>query len=143
MSLDFAEPSISEAAEGYRHLGQGIKIFHEHQHPDVDILAIPGLGTHPEECWTWESSKKISKSSKPAVSIPPDDDSTIQQQDGERTRKFNWIRDSDGIASLFERKSRIMLYDYASAYRGRYKVKATMRSICTMLLTDLNEKRKV
>lgn len=36
-----------------------------------------------------------------------------------------------------------MLYDYASAWRGRRKVRATMKSICTWLLDDLREKRKV
>lgn len=36
-----------------------------------------------------------------------------------------------------------MLYDYASAWRGSKKVRATMKSVCTILLDDLNEKRKV
>lgn len=44
--------------------------------------------------------------------------------------------------SLFP-KSRIMLYDYASAWQGKRKVRATMKSICTWLLDDLREKRKV
>lgn len=35
-----------------------------------------------------------------------------------------------------------MLYDYASAWRGALKVRATMKSICTVLLDDLQEKRK-
>lgn len=143
MSLDFAEPSPSQTVEGYRQLNQGIRIFHEHQHPDVDILAIPGLGTNPEECWTWQPSKKKTKTPKSAVPTPLDDESNVEHQEAERGRKFNWIRDPEGIASLFEKKSRIMLYDYASAYSGRYKVKATMKSICTWLLADLKEKRKV
>lgn len=36
-----------------------------------------------------------------------------------------------------------MLYDYASAWTGKLKVRATMKSICTWLLDDLQEKRKV
>lgn len=35
-----------------------------------------------------------------------------------------------------------MLYSYASAWKGSLKVRATMRSICTVLLEDLKEKRK-
>ena len=35
-----------------------------------------------------------------------------------------------------------MLYDYASAWQGKRKVRATMKSICTWLLDDLREKRK-
>lgn len=57
-------------------------------------------------------------------------------------RQFNWITDPEGLASLFP-KARIMLYDYASAWRGGNKVTATMRSLCTWLLDDLKEKRKV
>lgn len=57
-------------------------------------------------------------------------------------KSFNWLRDKDGLALLFPR-SRIMLYDYASAWRGTRKVKATISSICTMLLELLAENRKV
>lgn len=63
-------------------------------------------------------------------------------QYAEPARQFNWIRDPDGLASIFP-KSRIMLYDYASAWYGDKKVRATMKGICTWLLDDLTEKRKV
>lgn len=55
---------------------------------------------------------------------------------------FNWLEDADGLARAFP-QARIMLYDYASAWIGALKVRATMRSICLWLLEDLNAKRKV
>lgn len=59
-----------------------------------------------------------------------------------RCRGARSITDPDGLAALFP-KSRIMIYDYASAYRGNLRVRATMKGICTVLLDDLMEKRKV
>lgn len=137
MSTEFEETG-SKRTQVYRELGQGITIFHPQEtdpkyeeklrHAEVEyemsifgaesrlidhsIVAIPGLGANPKECWTHEDTK------------------------------FNWLRDSEGLASLYPR-ARIMLYDYASAWRGRFKVRATLKSICTWLLDDLKDKRKV
>ncbi|KAK4573995.1 hypothetical protein LTR86_001756 [Recurvomyces mirabilis] len=121
----------------YRELGQGIKTFHEDPYAEVDILAVPGLGANPEECWTWNapSSGKQARPTKSNVVPDPADGNNARQS-------FNWIRDESGLHSLFP-KSRILLCDYASAWRGRLKVRATMKSICTALLDDLVEKRKV
>ncbi|KAK3669911.1 hypothetical protein LTR78_010222 [Recurvomyces mirabilis] len=120
----------------YRELGQGIRTFHEDPYAEVDILAVPGLGANPEECWTWNalSSGKQARQTKSNVVPDPADGNNARQS-------FNWIRDESGLRSLFP-KSRILLCDYASAWRGRFKVRATMKSICTALLDDLVEKRK-
>lgn len=98
---------------------------------------MPGLGTNPEECWTWKPESDANAHLNAA-----DGDPVLSQPMHDSDHEFNWLRDPDGLASLFE-KSRIMLYDYASAWRGRRKVRATMKSICTWLLDDLREKRKV
>ncbi len=106
----------------------------------LSIVAVPGLGTNPQECWTWkandhEEGKRSKTSAKP-------DQSDLLEDGADSGRQFNWLRDADGLASLFP-KSRIMLYDYASAWIGKRKVRATMKSICTLLLDSLREKRKV
>jgi hypothetical protein len=98
------------------------------------ILAVPGLGTNPEECWTWSPKKHDDYGSGEL------DDSL--RPPNESGRSFNWLRDPDGLASLFP-KARIMLYCYASAWRGSRKVRATMKDICTVLLDNLKEKRQV
>lgn len=85
------------------------------------IVVVPGLGTNPEECWNWKPSPG--------------------EKDKDKKAPFNWIFDPDGLASLY-RRSRIMLYDFASAWYGDKKVRAPMKSICDVLLVDLKEKRK-
>ncbi|EME79345.1 uncharacterized protein MYCFIDRAFT_142548, partial [Pseudocercospora fijiensis CIRAD86] len=89
------------------------------------IIAIPGLGTNPQECWTWAENAGRSEAATP----------------GTKARQFNWIRDDDGLAKLFP-KARVMLYDYASAWQGKHRVRATMKSICNWLLDDLKDHRK-
>ncbi|KAK5115752.1 hypothetical protein LTR62_000841 [Meristemomyces frigidus] len=121
-----------------RDIGQGIKVFNDPPHADVDILAVPGLGANPEECWTWSPPGKQSRNTRQNGT----DDPAVDIERGSNVRQdFNWIRDRDGLAILFP-KARIMLYDYASAWKGRNKVRATMKSICTVLLDDISEKRK-
>ncbi|PIB00567.1 Ankyrin repeat domain-containing protein 17 [Cercospora beticola] len=138
MSVELEE-KVTRRTQIYRQLGQGLRVFHEHQHPEVDIIAIPGLGTNPEECWTWTAPAKKDVGRARATSNSATAEST--EGDAGPPRKFNWIRDQDGLASLFP-KSRIMLYDYASAWTGDKKVRATMKSICMWLLDDLRERRR-
>ncbi|GIZ38925.1 hypothetical protein CKM354_000232400 [Cercospora kikuchii] len=138
MSIEF-EDRVTKQTQIYRQLGQGLRIFHEHQHPEVDILAVPGLGANPEESWTWTAPAKKDVGRAKSKRILAD--SEPSDGDAGSSRKFNWIRDKDGLASLFP-KSRIMLYDYASAWKGDRKVRATMKSICMWLLDDLWERRK-
>jgi hypothetical protein len=152
MSTEFEE-KITRQSSVYRALGQGIKTLQILTMPkwskivvycsrcssadDNDsILAVPGLGTNPVECWTW----------KPGANDTPEPDGQHGPPASSRatgsSKHFNWLQDPDGLASLFP-KARIMLYDYASAWKGKRKVRSTMQSICTWLLDDLREKRKV
>ncbi|KAF2768853.1 hypothetical protein EJ03DRAFT_112885 [Teratosphaeria nubilosa] len=139
MSLDYEDRNPMRT-KIYRTLGQGLSIFHEAQDPDIDIVAIPRLGANPEESWTWTSSKGGPGRSIAAYWQTPENTET-PQQDSQAKKEFNWIRDKDGLASLYP-KSRVMLYDYASAWQGSRKVRATMKSICIWLLDDLSERRK-
>lgn len=66
---------------------------------------------------------------------------TVRPKNGPK-KNFNWLKDEHGLAELFPR-SRIMLYDYASAWRGKRKVRVSMKGICTWLLDDLHDRRKV
>ncbi|KAK5170087.1 uncharacterized protein LTR77_004671 [Saxophila tyrrhenica] len=99
MSVEYEEKKIRRTP------GQGITIFHQHEYPDVDILAVPGLGTDPVECWTRNTDKKPHSSSATdaleAEGAPP----RAPQKNG----GFNWLRDPDGLASVFP-KSRIMVH---------------------------------
>ncbi|TLD32706.1 hypothetical protein PspLS_01007 [Pyricularia sp. CBS 133598] len=61
---------------------------------DVDIIAVPGLGTHPTACWGAPDPKE----------------------------SFNWITSPDGLAATFP-TARILRYSYASAWRGQFKIK--------------------
>lgn len=88
------------------------------------------------ECWTWTARNSKDKD-KPSLELS--DDATTQPQ---TRRSFNWLRDREGLAHLFP-QSRIMLYDYASAWQGSRKVRATMKSVCVFLLEMLKENRKV
>lgn len=91
------------------------------------------------ECWTWPDAK--GSTGQPKKQTQTTTPTSTESAAANSARKFNWIRDKDGLASLFP-KSRIMLYNYASAWTGSLKVRATMRSICTVLLEDLNQKRQ-
>ncbi|KAF2156895.1 hypothetical protein K461DRAFT_6937 [Myriangium duriaei CBS 260.36] len=137
----YAQDVETKQSSIYRSLNQGITVFHEDQYAEVDIVAVPGLGANPEESWTWTPPRKR-ENARYGPSNGSIESVTNEQDDVE----FNWIRDAKGIASLASlcnKKSRIMLYDFASAWKGSRKVRATLKSICTVLLDCLSEKRKV
>ncbi|KAK6502735.1 hypothetical protein TWF506_003310 [Arthrobotrys conoides] len=92
---------------------QGIRELHNPANPDVDIVAVPGLGAPPLESW---------KSADPKL-------------------EFNWLTDKDGLAKEFPR-ARILLYMYQSAWTGPLKVRQFMTNLSLTLLYGLKEKRK-
>ncbi|KAK0941883.1 hypothetical protein LTR48_005149 [Friedmanniomyces endolithicus] len=138
MSTEFEE-RVSERTQTYRKLGQGIQTFQDPPHADIDILAIPGLGTNPVECWSYTPSNK--RDGEGARSKATSSTKPASRPDPETKGGFNWLKDPDGLHSMFP-SARIMLYDYASAWKGSRKVRATMKSICTVLLDNLTDKRK-
>lgn len=78
-------------------------------------MAIHGLGASPEKSWVYD-------------------------QEGEQS--FNWLKDKCGLPTDFP-DARIMLYAYASAYQGRFKMKQFIRIIAAGLLDRLQERREV
>ncbi|KAK5707221.1 hypothetical protein LTR17_020910 [Elasticomyces elasticus] len=115
MSTEYEE-EVSKRTQVYRELGQGLKILHDPSRADIER--------------TKSTNAAGDANLSPSAATVPD-----------APRTFNWLEDADGLHSLFP-TARIMLYDYASAWTGKRKVRATMRSICTWLLDDLTERRK-
>ncbi|KAM0550707.1 hypothetical protein ACHAPJ_008772 [Fusarium lateritium] len=92
----------------------GIRIYHNPDNADVDIVAVPGLGAHPEQCWTGET-----------------------QNGG----TFNWLKDEKGLVSV-SATARIMLWQNASAWVGRNRVDQDLYSLAHELLVALQDVRK-
>ncbi|RVD90439.1 uncharacterized protein DFL_001404 [Arthrobotrys flagrans] len=108
-----ASASALAPKKTYDIVQQGIKELHNPTNPDVDIVAVPGLGAPPLESW---------KSADPKL-------------------EFNWLTDRDGLAKEFPR-ARILLYMYQSAWTGPLKVRQFMSNLAMTLLYGLKEKRK-
>ncbi|KAK6330555.1 hypothetical protein TWF718_002755 [Orbilia javanica] len=108
-----ASASAPASKKTYDIVQQGIKELHNPANPDVDIIAVPGLGAPPLESW---------KSADPKL-------------------EFNWLTDRDGLAKEFPR-ARILLYMYQSAWTGPLKVRQFMSNLAMTLLYGLKEKRK-
>ncbi|KAK1974060.1 hypothetical protein LZ30DRAFT_827679 [Colletotrichum cereale] len=89
--------------------------------PIVDIVAVPGLGTNPLECWTHGKTKGTSESS--------------------REDTFNWIKDANGLHATFP-NARILCYAYASAWYGDLKIESSFGNIVTELCNELKAKRE-
>ncbi|KAK0631581.1 ankyrin repeat-containing domain protein [Immersiella caudata] len=56
-------------------------------------------------------------------------------------KSFNWLKSDEGLKKDFP-KARVMLYCYASAYKGSYKIKQYMDNIATIMLDALQLKRE-
>ncbi|KAK6495994.1 hypothetical protein TWF481_002023 [Arthrobotrys musiformis] len=108
-----ASASALAPKKTYEIVQQGIKELHNPTNPDVDIVAVPGLGAPPLESW---------KSADPKL-------------------EFNWLTDKDGLAKEFPR-ARVLLYMYQSAWTGPLKVRQFMSNLSMTLLYGLKEKRK-
>ncbi|KAK4199784.1 hypothetical protein QBC40DRAFT_254670 [Triangularia verruculosa] len=80
----------------------------------VDIVAIPGLGANPIKSWMGDEKDE---------------------------KSFNWLKNKDGLQKDFP-KGRIMLYHYASAYRGDFKIRQYMSNIADTMLVSLQQKRE-
>ncbi|EPS39642.1 hypothetical protein H072_6585 [Dactylellina haptotyla CBS 200.50] len=105
--------SIPAPKKTYDIVQQGIKELYSPANPEVDIVAIPGLGAPPLESWKSADLKN----------------------------EFNWLTDRDGISKEFPR-ARVLLYMYQSAWSGPLKVRQFMTNLATTLLYGLKDKRK-
>lgn len=86
------------------------------------ILAIHGIGAHPEKTWTYSHRD-------------PHDDS-------EMTKKVNWLSDEELLPKAFP-KARIMTFGYDSVWYGEAPPRQSMNGIAKKVLEGLNEERKV
>ncbi|KAK0630722.1 ankyrin repeat-containing domain protein [Bombardia bombarda] len=90
--------------KGYDGLKHGVEELWSAKKPDVDIVAVPGLGAHPKNCWAYK----------------PGDDKN----------EFNWLDHKDGLKKEFggdqagngSVSARVLLYNSESAWIGRFKV---------------------
>ncbi|KAM7213105.1 hypothetical protein V8F06_011528 [Rhypophila decipiens] len=102
-------------AAGLKTIGkQGLEVLVNPENPTVDIIAIPGLGANPARSWL--ANEKDPKS-------------------------FNWLNDKkDGLPKDFP-NARIILFQYASAYHGAFKVRQYLTNIARTLLERLHAGR--
>lgn len=82
------------------------------------VIAVPGLGADPFESWRSKT------------------------RGGDGKDGFHWLQDADGLRQDFPH-ARIMLYEYASAWRGKFKVNAYLSNIAISLLERLTDAREV
>jgi hypothetical protein len=103
---------------------QGLQIYHDPVNATVEwvdisksytwkliatsIIAVHGLGCEPEASWQSETGDK-----------------------------FNWIKGIDGLKKDFP-DARIMLYAYASAWKGPFKVKQYVHNVARTLLESIH-----
>ncbi len=99
--------------KSYDDVQQGFKVLYAADKPEVDIVAVPGLGANPEESWK---------------SADPKND-------------FNWLSGKEGLQRDFP-KSRILLYMYESAWVGPLRVKQFLVNIAGTLLYALRNERE-
>jgi hypothetical protein len=76
---------------------------------------VPGLGADPDKSWEWP--------------VPEDNG-------------FNWLKSDNGLAKVFP-QARVLLYNYRSAWKGKFKAKQAMEDLGKSLLTGLLSVREV
>ncbi|KAK3349711.1 ankyrin repeat-containing domain protein [Lasiosphaeria hispida] len=97
-----------------KQINEAVDIVIDPPDATVDIVAIPGLGANPAKSWMWDEKDE---------------------------KSFNWLKDKDGLQKDFP-KARILLYHYASAYRGAFKIKQYMTNIAKVMLDALYLRRE-
>ncbi|KAJ4381978.1 hypothetical protein N0V85_008601 [Neurospora sp. IMI 360204] len=107
----------------YQDIKQGVEVLWSADDPAVDIVAVPGLGTDPKNCWG-------SNVGKP--------------------NEFNWLDHKDGLKKDFLHNgkennrigARVLLYHSESAWLGSLKVKPELHHLAYALLEGLKGERK-
>ncbi|KAK6346638.1 hypothetical protein TWF696_006758 [Orbilia brochopaga] len=82
----------------------------------IDIIAVHGLGEHPDKAWTYSSEQADHKD-------------------------VNWLKDTDMLPAELP-KARIMTFGYNSTWYGPEAVKQRLSNIAKEMLTDLVYERK-
>lgn len=92
------------------------------------IVAVPGLACPPEDSWCTEEKD--------------DNGKPVRDENGRARLGYNWLADEKGLRSGLP-NARIMLFQYNSAYMGKWKIKQTMPAIGISLLEALVGEREV
>ncbi|KAJ8108248.1 hypothetical protein OPT61_g8306 [Boeremia exigua] len=106
----------------------------------IGIIAVPGLGANPIDCWKYTGGD--SRAAPTGSSTSPKATGSTQTAETDASKGFNWLTNAKGLISQFPR-ARIMLYQYASAWRGDYAVRNPFDSIASGLLEGLMDNRDV
>ncbi|THX46907.1 hypothetical protein D6D06_09861 [Aureobasidium pullulans] len=96
----------------------GIEVLYQPSNPNIDIVAIHGLGAHPDDTWC----KNIGTPESP--------------------QWVNWLKDPDMLPSIAS-NARIMRYGYESAWFGSEKIKQSTTGAAEEFLDDLKGLREV
>ncbi|KAI1117434.1 hypothetical protein F5Y14DRAFT_402602 [Nemania sp. NC0429] len=78
---------------------------------EVDIVAIHGIGAHPEYTWTW----------------------TTRNANNEIENQVNWLQDSTMLPASFQ-NARIMTYGYESYWFGENAIRQTLSNVAESFL---------
>ncbi|KAK7533197.1 uncharacterized protein J3D65DRAFT_73440 [Phyllosticta citribraziliensis] len=92
----------------------GLRPFYEPEDPKFDIIAIHGIGAHPDDTWVQKT------------------------EDG---TKINWLQNHEMLPAIVP-NARIMRYGYPSAWFGSEMVSARVLDIASSLLRALQFKRQ-
>ncbi|KAK7552469.1 hypothetical protein IWX46DRAFT_343274 [Phyllosticta citricarpa] len=92
----------------------GLRPLYEPDDPQLDIVAIHGIGAHPYDTWVQRN------------------------EDGE---KINWLENQDMLPAIAPH-ARIMRYGYRSAWFGSDRVRAKVGKIAERFLRALERKRE-
>ncbi|THX35916.1 hypothetical protein D6D10_07102, partial [Aureobasidium pullulans] len=95
----------------------GIEILYQPSNPNIDVVAIHGLGAHPDDTWC----KNIGTPESP--------------------QWVNWLKDPDMLPSIAS-SARIMRYGYESAWFGSEKIKQSTADAAEEFLDDLKGLRE-
>ncbi|THZ56592.1 hypothetical protein D6C85_10578 [Aureobasidium pullulans] len=90
----------------------GIEILYQPSNPNIDIVAVHGLGAHPDDTWC----KNIGTPESP--------------------QWVNWLKDPDMLPSIAS-NARIMRYGYESAWFGSEAIKQSTTDAAEEFLDDL------
>ncbi|THW31578.1 hypothetical protein D6C77_10724 [Aureobasidium pullulans] len=96
----------------------GIEVLYQPSNPNIDIVAIHGLGAHPDDTWC----KNIGTPESP--------------------QWVNWLKDPDMLPSIAS-NARIMRYGYMSQWFGKNAIKQSTSDVAKDFLINLRRWRKM
>ncbi|KAK2612660.1 hypothetical protein QQS21_001277 [Conoideocrella luteorostrata] len=139
MISDSVRPNRPTREERLAQVTHGLEEFHGGERNgdteglgeiEYDIVAVPGLGADPIQCWAGP---------KPNTTRPDQRD-TLNLNDDNESEPFNWLTSVEGLHDNFPH-ARIMIFHYSSAWHGDFLVRDGFSRIALGLLASLHDKR--